>query len=72
MTDQRPFASECTKYIIAFDLVHTIVRASGQGCTVTGFEHPVGSSGFADDTILHGFADYTILHTDGPDSIPAM
>ena len=50
-------------FTLAFDPVHKMVRASGRGCTVTGLEHPAGSSGFADDTILH---------TGGPDSIPAM
>ncbi|NBO66976.1 MAG: hypothetical protein EBU88_19385, partial [Acidobacteria bacterium] len=49
-------------FTLAFDPVHKMVRASGRGCTVTGLEHPAGSSGFADDTILH---------TGGPDSIPA-
>jgi ribonuclease HI len=50
-------------FTLAFDPVHKMVRASGRGCTVAGLKHPAGSSGFADDTILH---------TGGADAIPAM
>ena len=50
-------------FILSFDPVHQIVRATKRGCTVTGLDYPTGSGGFADDTILH---------TGGPDSIPAM
>jgi len=46
-----------------FDPVHAIVRASKRGCSIHPGHDPSGSSGFADDTLLH---------TDSSDAIPAM
>jgi len=50
-------------FTITFDPVHVIVRACKRGCSLQPDLDPLGSSGFADDSLLH---------TDGPDAIPAM
>ena len=55
--------SSPTMFILTFDPLHEMIRASGRGCYIPALNTPTGSSPFADDSNLH---------TDGPDAIPAM
>ena len=45
------------------DALHLIVRECQRGCSALSGSQPTGSSGFADDTVLHA---------DGPDAVPVM